>query len=281
MRLTWPGALAVASLATVGLVACGDDDDRLTEDAFLKQGNTICEAGNKRIDRLFEETFESEEDFEDQAKQAEVKQKLEADVQDQIEDVGALEPPEQLQSDVETFLDDAEATLKEVRAMSPQEFFESEEDPFEDVNGQAEEIGLTECAGGDDEEGEGEEEAAPGHTVVEVNALEYAFELGSTTLGAGPTAFHLVNAGTEEHELSFAKIAEGHTLQEAVEFEGDPEAAGLITEPSGDTGHVGPGEDIYLNVELEPGTYGMVCFVEASDGTPHAFKGMVTEFTVQ
>jgi len=167
--------------------------------------------------------------------------------------------------------------------MNEQEFFESEggSDVFAEVNRTADEIGLGACAeDGDDEEDEGEDEAAAGHTVVDVTATEYKFELASTTLRAGPTALHLVNNGEEQHELSFARIGEGHTLQEALEFEGDPEEAGLITDPSGDSGRIDPGEDIFVNVDLEPGTYGMVCFIEAPDDTPHAFKGMAVEFTV-
>jgi len=282
MGITWRNVAAVVSLTALGLVACGDDEDRLTEEAFIEQGNAICAAGNERTDKLFEDAFESEEDFEDEEKVAEVKQQLEADIERQIDELGELSPPENLEEDFDKLRDDAEAALDEFRDLSPEEAFEQEEDPFEDINRQAGEIGLTECAADGEEEGEGgDEEAAPGHTVVEVTGLEYKFELGSTTLAAGPTALHLANTGEEDHELSIARIAEGHTLQEALEFEGDPEEAGLITEPSGATGHVAPGEDLFLNVELVPGTYAMVCFIEAPDGTPHAFKGMVAEFTVE
>jgi uncharacterized cupredoxin-like copper-binding protein len=281
MGIIWSRVTAVVVLATLGLGACGDDEDRLTKASFLEQGNAICKAGNERTDKVFEETFESEADFEDEAKVAKVKAALDTDIERQLDELGELSPPESLEEDFDQLIDDAEAALGKFRDLSPQEAFEQEEDPFEEVNQRAEELGLTECGGDEDEESQGEKEAAPGHTVVEVAALEYKFELGSTTLKAGPTAFHLVNKGKETHELSFAKVAEGHTLQEALEFDGDPEEAGLITDPSASTGHVGPGEDIFLNVDLEPGSYGMVCFIEGADGKPHAFQGMVAEFTVE
>jgi hypothetical protein len=282
MGLTWRHKAVV--FAVIGLVAssCGEDD-RLTVEAFVEQANAICEAGNERVDAIFEAA--TPEDFEDEAKVAEFKTTLEADIEGQIDSIRELEPPEDLEADVEQFVDDADVALGELREMSPQEFFESEGggDVFADVSRQADEIGIGACADDDgdgEEEGQGEEAAAPDHTVVDVTATEYSFALASPTLTAGPNALHLINGGQEDHELSFARIGEGHTLQEALEFEGDPEAAGLIVDPSGDSGAIGPGEDIFLNVDLEPGTYGLVCFVEAADGTPHAFKGMVVEFEV-
>lgn len=284
MGFTW--RRASVAFAVIALVASGcGDDDALTEEAFLEQGNAICNAGNERIDASFEETFQEEADFEDDEKIAEFKEAVESDVQGQLDDIGELEPPEELEDDVETLLDDGNAALDEMREMDTQEFFETEggSDVFAEVNRRAEEIGLSVCAEeGEDEEdgGEGEPAAAADHTVVDVTATEYNFGLASSTLQAGPTALHLLNDGEEQHELSFARIGEGHTLQEALDFEGDPEEAGLITDPSGDSGRIDPGEDIFLNVDLEPGTYGMVCFVEAPDGTPHALKGMVVEFEV-
>ena len=282
MRFTLKRTTVVFAVVALMASGCGDDD-ALTNDEFLEQGNAICESGNERTDALFEETFQEDEDFEDAEKVATFKEALESDIEGQISDLRELEPPEELEDEVEDLLDQADAALDQVREMDAQEFFESEggSDVFAEVNRTADEIGLSACAeDGDDEEDIGADQAAAGHTVVDVTATEYKFELPSTTLRGGPTALHLVNNGEEQHELSFARIGEGHTLQEALDFEGDPEDAGLITDPSGDSGRIDPGEDIFVNVDLAPGTYGMVCFVEAPDDTPHAFKGMVVEFTV-
>ncbi len=77
------------------------------------------------------------------------------DVQSQIDDVRALEPPDELADAVETFLDDAEATLDELEQQAtddPSAVFSEDEDPFAEVNVQANAIGLTECADdGDDD----------------------------------------------------------------------------------------------------------------------------------
>lgn len=56
-------------------------------------------------------------------------------------------------------------------------------------------------------------------------------------------------------------------------FEGPPNH--LPTVKPGKTG------DKTLEMELEPGRYGYVCFIEAKDGTPHAFLGMAGEFVVR
>jgi hypothetical protein len=37
-----------------------------------------------------------------------------------------------------------------------------------------------------------------------------------------------------------------------------------------------------IEVNLEPGEYGLICFVpDAKDGKPHIAHGMVTQFTVR
>lgn len=45
---------------------------------------------------------------------------------------------------------------------------------------------------------------------------------------------------------------------------------------------VKPGEtSAETEIDLVAGRYGYVCFIEAKDGTPHAFLGMSGEFVVQ
>lgn len=42
-----------------------------------------------------------------------------------------------------------------------------------------------------------------------------------------------------------------------------------------------PGEQTAFALDLEPGRYGMLCFVPGDDGTPHALEGMHREFRVE
>jgi hypothetical protein len=144
-------ALAVVLLVgACALAGCGDDDDALSEEEFLQQGNAICAAGNDRLDAAFGE-LDLEEGEEPTAEQmgALVSDVFVPDVQSQIDDVRALEPPDELADTVEQFLDDAQTALDELEqqaADDPSALFSGDEDPFAEVNAQADDIGLTECA---------------------------------------------------------------------------------------------------------------------------------------
>ena len=73
-----------------------------------------------------------------------------SDVQQQIDDVSALEPPEGLQGDVDAFLEEAQSALDTVEAEGPQAFFsqsQTSEDPFAKTNELATGLGLDACAG--------------------------------------------------------------------------------------------------------------------------------------
>jgi len=124
--------------------------------------------------------------------------------------------------------------------------------------------------------------APEGATEVDMGLVEFAFNLAELTFPAGDVAFQAHNDGQQEHELGIVKLPEGVTLQEALEAE-DLEAVGAeevaFFEP------IEPGAEASWIVEdLEPGRYGYACFIPDADdpeGTPHAFKGMVGEFTVE
>jgi len=143
--------VAILCIGACVLAACGDDDEAaLSEQEFLEQGNAICAAGNERLDAAFEDLAleEGEEPTAEQIETLLVDVFL-PDVQSQIDDVRALEPPDELADEVEEFLDNAQATLDELEqqaADDPSSVFSEDEDPFAEVNAQANEIGLTECA---------------------------------------------------------------------------------------------------------------------------------------
>ena len=124
-------------------------------------------------------------------------------------------------------------------------------------------------------------EIDPEATRVDVTASEYTFELDEQ-VPAGKTSFVMTNAGEEAHFLALSRIADGHTLEEALSFEGDPEEAGLVTNAEYDSGLAAPGgeDEEVVTVELEAGNWVALCFLPGPDGTPHAFSGMAVPFTV-
>jgi hypothetical protein len=151
---------AVAVAGGLAFAGCGGDDDEstttsegasgasgvlgaaaLTEDEFATQGNEICSAGDKDLDAAGQALGEnpSQDDLD-----AYVTDTLVPGIQAQIDAIRALPAPEATSSDVETFLDDAQEQLDQLES-DPS--LVSDQDLFADVNAQATELGLTECAG--------------------------------------------------------------------------------------------------------------------------------------
>ena len=142
-RLT--AVVLTASLALLG-AACGDDEERLTAEEFEAQANEICRQGSEDIDRLFEEQFgELEEEPPAEEAEAFIDDEIAPRIQQQIDDLRDLNPPEDIEDEVEELLDEAEQALDEIGDLSAEELF-SGEDPFEDVNRRSSELGLTACA---------------------------------------------------------------------------------------------------------------------------------------
>ena len=119
-------------------------------------------------------------------------------------------------------------------------------------------------------------ELEPDATRVEVDATEYAFHIGD--VAPGRTSFVLTNDGAETHELLIVKLAQGVTLDEAMQAEGGD---GTVEE-SWTTNLAAPGgDDEVITFDVEPGNYGLVCFILSADGTLHALLGMQHELTVR
>jgi hypothetical protein len=277
-RLVGKWLVALVSIGMILTPGCGDDDALSTEE-FIAAANQICAGGNERIDAIFEGLFTSGEPSEEDA--AAAVDQLVVEVRSQVEEIDALEPPDELSDDVDAMVEAAREAADEMEAAGPA-LLEAESDPFAEVNAMAGEIGLDECADDDEEEEEEggfEEEAAAGATVVDVTATEYAFALGSTSVAAGPVAFTMTNAGEEDHELGFGRLADGVTLEQLLAFEGDPEAEGLATDLGGEC-CLEPGGAGVVNVDLQPGTWALVCFLDSPEGPPHAVLGMATTIEV-
>ena len=117
-------------------------------------------------------------------------------------------------------------------------------------------------------------ELDPDATRVDVHTTEYAFHVGE--VAPGRTSFVLTNDGAETHEMLIIKLAEGATLEEAMQAEG----GGGTVEESWTTNLAAPGDDEVITFDVEPGDYGLLCFILSADGTLHALLGMQHQFTV-
>jgi hypothetical protein len=153
--MLFAGALAIVTM----VAGCGSSDDSstasLTKAQFVKQGNAICTAGNKELEEGFEEFAKennlgkneepSEAEFEEAAETV-----LVPGIDKQLEGLRALGTPEGDEGEVDQLLSGAEEALEEIEE-DPSKASQESGGPFEQVNKEAREYGLTVCG---EEEGE-------------------------------------------------------------------------------------------------------------------------------
>ena len=116
---------------------------------------------------------------------------------------------------------------------------------------------------------------------VDLELNEFAFGFNASETTDGNFAFVAKNIGKQNHQVVVFKVLEGVDLKEALQSEeevpGFAEIAFAGPFPPDDEGTV------VFDQPLQPGRYGLACFIadrEDPDRTPHAFKGMIAEFTI-
>lgn len=136
---------------------------------------------------------------------------------------------------------------------------------------------------------EGEPASIP---VVTITASQAAGEGGSggysfslaDDLTAGPTQINLRNEGPEPHHVQIFKLDDGVTMEQFDEVlaSGDEAALFGVGAFVGGTGTADPGTESKADalVDLEEGSYVLLCFIPDAEGVPHLASGMVEPFTV-
>lgn len=122
-------------------------------------------------------------------------------------------------------------------------------------------FGLAACGGDDESTGATASESPPssepasggGGQTVAISATDFAFDPANPTVKAGAVTFNVTNDGKVVHEFE----VEGNGFAKEVE-------------------DIEPGESAKLPVNLEPGTYELVCHLPG-----HEKAGMVGELTVE
>ncbi len=122
--------------------------------------------------------------------------------------------------------------------------------------------------------------AATSPNVVTVHATDFAFQSAPAEIPAGMTTFDLVNDGHTLHHLAIVRLDSGKTMADLqaelakpaappgwVVFEGGPNASD-------------PGKTSNATLDLQPGSYAMLCLVDIPGGVPHFAKGMIKPFSV-
>ncbi len=124
------------------------------------------------------------------------------------------------------------------------------------------------------------EEASAEGDLIHVTAEEYLFNGIPETLAPGSYEFHFENVGKEDHELAMAQIKTDISVEDLLDLK-EKDQMKNISIVGGTVAKSGETAKQPLAAELEAGRYVAVCFVPTKEGTPHAFEGMVHEFTVE
>lgn len=132
-----------------------------------------------------------------------------------------------------------------------------------------------------DNEEANEAQIPDGTTAVEVSLVEFAFNYDASAIADGNIAFAADNIGGAPHEIALVGLDEGVDLEASLQGIAEGTAEGIEVLGVGGPWEPGESANMVLTEELPSGRYAMVCFVEADDGTPHAFLGMTSEFTIE
>jgi hypothetical protein len=125
---------------------------------------------------------------------------------------------------------------------------------------------------------------------------EYVIDVTEGALVAGPQVVRVENIGAQPHFIAATKVPDGTTSEQigvvleeemTAEMTGTPPAYSDLN-PETDFGEgfytasQSTGTTVWVVLDLEPGTYGLLCFFpDISDGMPHANHGMYNVVTVE
>jgi hypothetical protein len=120
----------------------------------------------------------------------------------------------------------------------------------------------------------------PATRTVTVHAKDFAF-MAPDSIPGGWTTFHFVNDGSTLHHLQMARLDSGKTardLADALKNPAAPPPAWMVL--VGGPNAPNPGTESNGTINLAPGNYVMLCFVDTPDHVPHFAKGMMHPFVV-
>jgi hypothetical protein len=108
---------------------------------------------------------------------------------------------------------------------------------------------------------------------------DFAFDLPDQ-VPAGRLTYKVVNDGPQPHELNILKLTPGSTVDDVRAWAANPSTPPPFEAVGGMNG-LGPGEDGFMTVDLEPGAYVAICNIpDPASGWSHSRLGMIRAFTV-
>ncbi len=116
-----------------------------------------------------------------------------------------------------------------------------------------------------------------GATTIDGELADYEFILSEASAPAGDIAFNVTNTGQYPHEVVVLQLPEGITVEDVFA----DESLFAQVQFFGFT-YADPGAEALplVMVDMEPGVYTLVCFIDEPEGIPHVMRGMILEFEV-
>ena len=114
---------------------------------------------------------------------------------------------------------------------------------------------------------------------IQVALVDFGFGVPAF-IPAGSQVWHIENVGNQWHEMMIFPVEEGTTT---ADLRARMEAGRSNPEPAFSWGIIGAGTQHWVTVDLEAGTYGVVCFLPDLNGdfSPHMAHGMMQVFVVE
>jgi hypothetical protein len=115
---------------------------------------------------------------------------------------------------------------------------------------------------------------------VTIEAADFSFK-APDTMPAGYVEVTVNNTGKESHQVQFVKLGDGVTMDQFVAAASKTDLAAMGTSVFvGGPNGADPGGSATATVKLDPGTYGLACFIPTTDGQSHAAHGMTASVEV-
>ena len=92
--------------------------------------------------------------------------------------------------------------------------------------------------------------------------------------------FRYFNDGPDLHHVQLIRLAEGKTVADLLEALKTPGAFPSWATEAGGPNVVDPGHELTATIDVAPGNYAIVCFVDTPDHVPHLMKGMAQALKV-
>jgi hypothetical protein len=138
---------------------------------------------------------------------------------------------------------------------------------------------------------EGEAMGAEPDSAATVEMTEMHFMLPEGGLPTGAARLKISNIGAIPHEFQVLAVPEGTTAdqiaalfampEDATPAPGDELAQALVDyAPVAATSILGAGLTSWIDTDLAPGTYAVICALPFPDGVPHAMQGMLEIVTL-